>query len=163
VRSKSGCARPRTNRSNAAVRRASLPIALVVAVAFGLSGCGGMDDDEGGPAAGMTTTAATEAATTTSEETTTEAEPEGPRQIRISYRGGKLGGDAGNVRVRRGEEIMLTVRADVEEEVHVHGYDLSAAVAPGHPAKISFVADQQGEFIIELEHLHLHIAELRVQ
>lgn len=135
-------------------------IALAVLVAVGLSACGG-DEDEGQPAA-EATTKTTEAATTTVEETTTEAEPEGPRQIRISYRGGKLGGDSGTVRVRRGEEIELIVRADVEEEVHVHGYDLSAAVAPGHPAKISFVADQRGKFVIELEHLHLHIAELRV-
>jgi FtsP/CotA-like multicopper oxidase with cupredoxin domain len=145
------------------VRRTRLLIALGVAVALGLSACGGMDDDEGGPAAGMTTAPTTEAETTTSEATTTEAEPEGPRQIGITYRRGKLGGDSGTVRVRRGEEIQLTVRADVEEEVHVHGYDLSAAVAPGHPAKISFVADRQGNFVIELEHLHLHIAELRVQ
>ena len=137
-------------------------IAVGVVIGLGLSACGGMDDDEGGPAAGMTATT-TETATTTSEATTTEAEPEGPHQVRIAYRGGKLSVDSGTVRVRRGEEIELTVRADVEEEVHVHGYDFSAAVAPGHPAKISFVADQQGKFIIELEHLQLHIAELRVQ
>lgn len=144
------------------MRRLSWLTALAL-VGLALSACGGMDDDESQPA-GETTTGAqtTETVTTTGEATTTEAEPEGPRQIRISYRGGKLSGDSGTVRVRRGEEIELTVRADLEEEVHVHGYDLSAEVAPGHPAKISFVADQRGTFTIELEHLHLHIAKLRV-
>jgi hypothetical protein len=119
-----------------------------------------MDSDEG--AADTMTVPQTEAATTIHEATTTEAAPEGPHQIRITYRGGKLGGDSGTVRVPRGEEITLTVRADVEDEVHVHGYDLFAAVEPGHPAKISFVADQRGTFTIELEHLQLHIANLRV-
>jgi FtsP/CotA-like multicopper oxidase with cupredoxin domain len=145
------------------MRRLGWLMALAL-VGLALSACGGMDDDEGQPAAETTTeTETTETATTTTEATTTiEAEPEGPRQIRISYRGGKLSGDSGTVRVRRGDEIKLTVRADVEEEVHVHGFDLSAEVAPGHAASINFVADQKGAFIIELEHLQLHIAKLRV-
>lgn len=132
-------------------------IALAVLIGLGLSACGGTDDE--GPAAGTVTT---EAAPTTAEATTTEAAPEGPRQIRITYRGGKLSGDSGTVRVARGDEIELIVRADVEDEVHVHGYDLFTEVAPGHPAKISFAADQRGTFTIELEHLHLRIAKLRV-
>jgi heme/copper-type cytochrome/quinol oxidase subunit 2 len=106
---------------------------------------------------------ATEAATTTSEATTTEGESEGPRQIRITYRGGKLSGDTGTVRVAQGDDVRLVVSADVEEEVHVHGYDLTAAVAPGHAARITFVADRRGTFTIELEHLHLHIVRLRVR
>jgi hypothetical protein len=145
------------------MRRVSWVMVLAL-IGLALSACGGMDDDEGQPAAGTTIEAQpTETVTTTTEAaTTTEAEPEGPRQIRISYRGGKLSGDSGTVRVSRGDEIQLTVRADVEEEVHVHGYDLSAEVGPGHPARINFVADQKGAFTIELEHLQLHIAKLRV-
>jgi hypothetical protein len=133
--------------------------ALVVLAGFGLSACGGTDE-EGQPAPETITEALTEP--TTAEATTTEAAPEGPRQIRITYRGGKLSGDSGTVRVARGEEIELTVRADVEDEVHVHGYDLFTEVAPGRPAKITFAADQRGTFTIELEHLHLRIAKLRV-
>jgi hypothetical protein len=123
--------------------------------------CGGMDDEEGAPATEPTGPAeTTEAATTTA--TTTEAAPEGPRTIRVAYRGGKVSGDTGTVRVSRGTSVRLVVRADVEDEVHVHGYDLTAGVAPGHPARIEFEADQRRRFIVELEHLHLHLFRLRV-
>lgn len=142
------------------MRHTRWPIALAVLIGLGLSACGGTDDE--GPAAGTVTGGQTTEAPTTAEATTTEAAPEGPRQIRITYRGGKLSGDSGTVRVARGDEIELIVRADVEDEVHVHGYDLFTEVAPGHPAKISFVADQRGTFTIELEHLHVRIAKLRV-
>jgi nitrous oxide reductase len=126
-----------------------------------LSACGGTDENGNVPNA-ATTADTTEAAPTTSEATTTEAAPEGPRQIRIAYRSGELSGDTGTVRVAKGDRIRLIVRADVEEEVHVHGYDLSAAVAPQHPARIDFIADQPGTFTIELEQLQLHILRLRV-
>jgi len=125
-----------------------------------LSACGGTDENGNVPNAA--TTADTTGTAPTGEATTTEAAPEGPRQIRIAYRSGELSGDTGTVRVAKGDRIRLIVRADVEEEVHVHGYDLSAAVAPQHPARIDFVADQPGTFTIELEHLQLHILRLRV-
>ena len=57
---------------------------------------------------------------------------------------------------------MLTVRADVTDEVHLHGYDLFADVAPGQRARITFTADEVGEFEAELEDLGIPVAELTV-
>ena len=130
-----------------------------------VSACGGSDggSEDAGPAG--TATQETEVETTTeatTEETTTE-ENEGPTKIRIKYEGGKVSGDTGPVRIERGAQVETIVRADVEDEVHLHGYDLSAEVAPGHPARINFEAEDAGRFIAELEHLHLHIVTLRVR
>ena len=47
--------------------------------------------------------------------------------------------------------VVITVTSDVADEVHVHGYDLMADVAPGAPATIRFTADAPGRFEIELE------------
>lgn len=141
-------------------------IAVAAALLLGLSACGGSDDD-GEAAQTGTPTETTEVETTTeattTAETTTEAEEEGPLKIRLAYRGGKLSGDTGTVRVPGGAEVELIVRADIEDEVHLHGYDLAAEVAPGRPAHISFDADERGRFIVELEHLHLHIVTLRIR
>jgi hypothetical protein len=52
---------------------------------------------------------------------------------------------------RQREEVLIVVRADVADEVHVHGYDLMADVAPGEPARIRFVAEVAGVFEVELE------------
>jgi hypothetical protein len=56
--------------------------------------------------------------------------------------------------------IEATVTGD---EVHLHGYDLSADVAPGRPAVIDFTADAPGVFEVELEQAHLRLVELQVQ
>jgi hypothetical protein len=52
---------------------------------------------------------------------------------------------------RRGDRVRIVVVADVSDEVHLHGYDLHADVAPGEPGRIDFVADAAGVFECELE------------
>jgi len=64
--------------------------------------------------------------------------------------------------IKQGTQVMLMVTSDVEDEVHVHAYDLSAEVAPDQPAHISFRADLAGEFEVELEERTVPIAELSV-
>jgi hypothetical protein len=53
--------------------------------------------------------------------------------------------------VTQGEEVRILVRAGITDEVHLHGYDLRADVAPGDPARIDFVADVAGGFECVLE------------
>jgi hypothetical protein len=47
--------------------------------------------------------------------------------------------------------VLIVVRADISDHVHVHGYDLIADVAPGAPARIRFRANVAGVFEVELE------------
>ena len=60
-------------------------------------------------------------------------------------------------------DVVVTVTSDVADEVHLHGYDLSADVAPGAPATIRFEANAPGRFEIELENAGVQIAELEVR
>ena len=62
-----------------------------------------------------------------------------------------------------GSDVVVTVTSDVADEVHLHGYDLSADVAPGAPATIRFEANAPGRFEIELENTGVQIAELEVR
>jgi hypothetical protein len=64
--------------------------------------------------------------------------------------------------VRQGELVLLIVEADVSDEVHLHGYDLSADVAPGQPARIRFRADVAGVFEVELEDAGRLLLELEI-
>jgi hypothetical protein len=52
--------------------------------------------------------------------------------------------------------------SDVEDEVHVHGYDVSKEVAAGGTAKFSFPAEITGVFEVELEQTAVPIANLQV-
>jgi hypothetical protein len=67
------------------------------------------------------------------------------------------------VDVLRGRTVRLRVTADVSDEVHVHGYDRFAEVAPDRPAIIEFVADIEGIFEVELEGARQLIVELKVE
>ena len=122
------------------------------------------DEDE--PAG---TTAQTTTARTTTDQTTTEAQPtttsQGPGTIRIDYTisGGRPDGGIARDSVTRGRIVVLRVTADVADEVHVHGYDLTADVGPGAPATIRFTADVPGRFEIELEESGVEIGELEVR
>jgi sirohydrochlorin ferrochelatase len=110
---------------------------LVVGMVAGcvVAGCGGDDGDQEAVATTVATTSTTTGASTGFQATTTTA------------------GFSGVL-------IEATVTGD---KVHLHGYDLSADVAPGRPAVIDFTADAPGVFEVELEQAHLRLVELQVQ
>lgn len=66
------------------------------------------------------------------------------------------------VSVPRGWTVELTVEGDVDDQLHVHGYDLHAHVAAGRPATLRFSAEIPGVFEVELERRALKLAELEV-
>jgi FtsP/CotA-like multicopper oxidase with cupredoxin domain len=139
---------------------------LLVGVLAGglLAGCGG-DDDQGAAATTVATTAATSTsagASTSSEATTTTAGFAGVL-IEATVTGDKVETASRRVRIDRGQKVRIRVQADRAEEVHLHGYDLSADVAPGRPAVIDFTADAPGVFEVELEQAKLKLFELQVQ
>ena len=72
------------------------------------------------------------------------------------------GEEVEDIRVDKGETVRFRVRAPEDEEVHVHGYDISRDVAAGETEKISFKATIDGIFEIEFEHSGTQIASLRV-
>lgn len=80
----------------------------------------------------------------------------------IVVRGGEPVGGVAQLEYDAGEEVSFAVRSDVAEEVHVHGYDISERVPAGGTARISFPADIEGIFEVELEELGVPIAELQV-
>lgn len=101
----------------------------------------------------------TETSAGPSSPTTTEA---GPITIHVVVTGGEVTGEE-RVVVERGADIELTVQSDTVDEVHIHGYDYKADVAPGMPAVIGFVADLPGVYEIELEDAGLLLMELEVR
>ena len=130
-----------------------------------LAGCGGGDD--GGEQA-ASTTATTVAATSTTEpssasEAPTTTEGFAGTVIEAKVTGSTVETASRRVRVDRGEKVRIQVEADRNEEVHLHGYDLSSDVAPGKPAIIDFTADAPGVFEIELEQARLKLFEPQVQ
>ena len=131
-------------------------------------------DDGEDEAAGTTTTTTTTSTTTTTEAppvTTTEPPPAtttAPPEpafdtVRVNVVGGRPQGGVKRATIEQGRDVVLVVRADVSDHVHLHGYDLMADVAPGAPARLRFTADVPGRFEVELEDLGVPIADLQVR
>jgi hypothetical protein len=138
--------------------RVVLAIALVaLAAGFALASCGGGDE--------VTTTDTTATTTDTGTVTATETTPppEQPVVIRITvHRGAPIGGI-----VRRsadkGDRVVLYVRSDIDDRVHVHGYDVFRELVPNRRVRLEFRATVAGIFEIELEDHRVQIAELTVE
>ena len=108
------------------------PLVGLLLACWLVAGCGA---DDGGQAAGTTTTAtsastSTTVGATTSTAATTTAGFSGTL-IEVRVTGDEVETANRRVRVDRGEKVRIRVEADRAEEVHLHGYDLSADVAPG--------------------------------
>jgi hypothetical protein len=100
---------------------------------------------------------------TTSRATTTTPTTPAVQRIRIDFRNGSVVGGIRRVRVEQDERVRLVVRADLSDEVHVHGYDISRRVRPGAPTLIVFRATVVGQFEVELEERHIQLAEIEVR
>jgi len=91
---------------------------------------------------------------------TMPAEDEVP--VVVGVRAGKVTGP-GTATVKVGDRLHLTVTSDVVDEVHVHGYDLTADVGPDEPAHVELVAATAGIFEVELEGSGLLLVRIRVE
>ena len=135
-----------------------LAIAAVIAVVavVVLAAGGGGDEEEGGQQAAATPTAtpaAEEAAPAATATPTATPRPRPPVLVQ---------GEPRTLRFTEGERIRFGVRADVADEVHVHGYDLMKDVAPGQTVTFSFPASITGIFEVELEDAGILLGNLRV-
>jgi FtsP/CotA-like multicopper oxidase with cupredoxin domain len=89
-------------------------------------------------------------------------EPAAPT-LEVTVRDGKPAGGIQQLTVAKGERVRIVVHSDVDDEVHVHGYDVSRDVESGATAELELQATITGRFEIELEESGTPIAELEVR
>jgi len=105
------------------------------------------------------------ATTTPTSETATRSVPPPPAivQIPIVVQGGKPVGGIKRATVAKDRVVVLVVRSDVADEVHLHGYNVMRDLEPGTPARLRFRATIPGQFEAELEQHGLQIANITVR
>lgn len=141
--------------------------AAILAAALLIAACG---DDDTTTAADDTvaadTTSTTQAPSTETETdapaTTTSTPPESEGTlIDLSVSGGEVQG-GGRTPVPLGDEVTIRVTSDVDDHVHLHGYDVLVDVVAGQPAELVFTADIPGVFEVELEDARILLVELEI-
>ena len=138
----------------------------VTAAVLGLmaTGCGGESDptlsSQPSPSApDVSVSASPSSSPSPSPVPTKSAEP----TFSITYAAGQVTGDTGRLKVKLGTKVVIQVRSDVADEVHLHGYDVSVKVAARGTARVSFTAKIPGVFELELEKLGKELAKVQVQ
>lgn len=140
-------------------------VLLAILTAALLAACGGQSDTPSNTNGASPTTSAPAAAQTTSPPAALAPQVPGPdaTTIDVTVSEGKVSTPRELVDVPVGSPVELVVTSDVADEVHVHGYDEMADVAPGSPARVAFTASIPGVFEVELETAKLRLLQLRVQ
>lgn len=146
-------------------RRRSLA-GLLTTAALVLCGCAGTDATSDASPASAARASSPEAsgaaeASGASAGSTTASTPAG-RRIEVTVAAGEVSGDTGRIPVPAGEQVTLGVTGDVADEIHLHGYDLTAALSPGTPAELVFDATVPGVFEVELHEAGTVLLTLQV-
>lgn len=151
-------------------RIAVLAVAVVVAVVGFFVARDAADDDESSTTATVTVTQTATAPSEAEAEVEPESEapapeperPAEPRPPLIVVRDGEPDGGVRELSFEKGGEVDFRVRSDAADEVHVHGYDETAALPAGKTVRIRFPASIDGRFEVELHGAHTQIARLEV-
>jgi len=138
----------------AAQRLTFLAIGVVIAIAGVVLllalGAGG---DQGAKVAATPTAPATPASGAGTRAPTATPRPRPPLIVQGSPR---------TLRFTEGDTIRFRVRAEQDDEVHVHGYDKLKRVSAGRTVTFAFPASITGIFEVELENAGLQLGNLRV-
>jgi hypothetical protein len=121
-------------------------IAVVILVVAG----GGSDSSDEQAAAPTATATATPGETATA---TPTADP-GPLLTAAKEQ---------DIHATEGDTVSFRVKADEDEEVHVHGYDIEKEIPAGETVSFSFKATITGIFEIEFHHSGALLARLTVE
>lgn len=147
--------------------RIAIIAVAVVALVVAFVAARGSDDESSPtsdtvPAASTagTTVETTPSGTTT---TTTTSTPAAPPTPVVTVVGAKPQGGVKRLTFNKGGTIRFTVKSDVSDEIHVHGYDVHKDVKAGGSATFVIAAKIDGRFVVELESRGTQIAELEVE
>ena len=135
---------------------------LVAASAIALAGCGGSDGSSAAETATTETVETTPPATGSTTATTT-APGSQATVIPIRVVGGVPQGGIQRPTVNQGDKVVLVIRTDSGEAVHLHGYNVEKDVVPGQPVRLPFTANIAGRFEVELHPTDTLLAVVEVK
>ena len=144
--------------------RVALMLAAVTAGAIALAGCGGDSTNDAVTTTETTATAPTTTADTTTTTETTQTTPASEAKvIMVNVVKGVPKGGIQRPTVDKGDKVVLVVRTDSGEAVHLHGYNIEKDVLPGQAVRMPFTANIAGRFEVELHPTDALLAVVEVK
>ena len=84
-------------------------------------------------------------------------------EVNVSVRDGKVAPKPHRVDVTQGATVRLQVTSDVDDVLHVHGFDVEEPLEAGHTTTVELTADQPGVFEVETHETELELLQLEVR
>ena len=140
------------------LRRLVVGASLAGLLVLGAGACSSGDD--------TTTPKASGSASTPDESDSSSATPSETEQvveIRVSVADGKVKPSPRRIEVAKDSQVRLLVTSDVDDAVHLHGYEIEAELEAGRPTTVEFAADQTGLFEVETHESELELLQLEVR
>ena len=132
---------------------------LLLVLALGGCASGDDDPDDSGASATTSPSATTGGSASSGEATETEQAVE----ISVAVTDGKVEPEPRRVEVPKDSQVRLIITSDVDDELHVHGYEVEAELEAGRPTTVELVADQTGIFEVETHETELELLQLEVR
>jgi hypothetical protein len=148
--------------------RLSALAGLVLILAGTLSACGDDPAKESESASSAEHSGDHSEPAEASESAAGEASDPGPAEeaanlVEITIADGTVTPKPGVIAVPLDEDVTIAITSDIEDEIHVHGYDKEFELKPGGTASVTFKADIPGVFEIETHESGELLAELKVE
>ena len=143
--------------------KVALMLAAVAAGAIALAGCGGDSTNDAVTTTETTATAPTTTTDTSATQTTATTPASEAKVITVNVVKGIPQGGIQRPTVKRGDKVVLVVRTDSGEAVHLHGYNIEKEVVPGKAVRLPFTANIAGRFEVELHPTDALLAVIEVQ
>jgi len=144
--------------------RVALMLAAVTAGAIALAGYGGDSTNDAVTTTETTATAPTTTADTTTTTETTQTTPASEAKvIMVNVVKGVPKGGIQRPTVHKGDKVVLVVRTDSGEAVHLHGFNIEKDVVPGQAVRMPFTANIAGRFEVELHPTDALLAVVEVK
>jgi heme/copper-type cytochrome/quinol oxidase subunit 2 len=141
------------------LRRRASSAALAGLLMVAATACASGDDD----AATSKTSSTSASAAGSDSPSETPSETEKVVEIQVSVRDGKVKPSPRRIEIEKDSQVRLLVTSDVDDELHVHGYEIEAELEAGRPTTVEFAADQTGLFEVETHESELELLQLEVR
>jgi hypothetical protein len=92
-----------------------------------------------------------------------QSAPAGPQTTRIQLKNHRPVGGRKTIKVTSGDRVLIVVRSDKPDTVHLHGYDIEQEITPSKPGRYAFTAKNEGAFDMESHTTEEKIAVVQVQ
>jgi plastocyanin len=139
------------------------PFALAAAGGMLIAGCASASSHEVHSTGGNAATPVASPPASAGDRTPTEASVPAGTTLEVTITGRQVDPRPAAVPVAEGETLTIVITSDVENRVHIHGFEIERHLEPGNPVSITLKGRQPGSYEVETHDPELRLFKIVVE